>query len=172
MSTIRNQSLIRRNDKCPCGSGKKFKVCHSPDAPEMRKSYAPQARAMNYIDTGESAVRYVICDNTGVKFFVDIDGKVLVFATREDATAIALLEDFADQAPGEINVAGVGPTKWERLQEKLPYIEVKSVEHAVELVRERIAKMKEELNAQERNTEESSQQETPPPEGQKGGSGA
>ncbi len=171
MSTIRNQSLIRRNDKCPCGSGKKFKVCHSPDSPAMKSGYAPQARAMNYIDTGESPVKYVICDDTGVKFFSDVDNKILVFSSREEASAIVALEEFAEQAPGEINIAGVGPTKWEHLQAKLPYVEVQSVEHGVELVHARIAKMKELTDGQE-GTEETTQQESPAPEGQESGSGA
>jgi hypothetical protein len=138
MTTIRKNSIIKRNDRCPCGSGKKFKSCHSPDAPSNRNSYAPAAKAASYIDTGESAVKYVICDDTGVKFFSDIDNKILVFSSREEAVAIAHLEEFADQAPGEINVAGVGPTKWEHLQATLPFIEVKSVEHAVELIKARM----------------------------------
>lgn len=149
MSTIRKDSIIKRNDRCPCGSGKKFKVCHSPDAPQNRMSYSAPAKAMNYIDTGESAVRYVICDQTGVKFFSDVDNKILVFNSREDATAVALLDEFGSQEPGEINVAGVGPTKWEHLQSKLPFIEVESIEHAIELVRARIAKMQEQIRDEE-----------------------
>lgn len=159
MSTIRKDSIIKRNDRCPCGSGKKFKACHSPDAPQNRVSYSAPAKAMSYIDTGESAVRYVICDRTGVKFFSDVDNKILVFKSREDATAVALLDEFGSQEPGEINVAGVGPTKWEHLQAKLPFIEVESVEHAVELVRARIAKMQEQISGQEsqENKEENPQ---------------
>lgn len=149
MSTIRKDSVIKRNDRCPCGSGKKFKTCHSPDAPQHRVSYAAPAKAMNYIDTGELAVRYVICDNTGVKFFSDVDNKIIVFPSRESATAVALLAEFSDQAAGEINVAGVGPTKWEHLQAKLPFIEVESVEHAIDLVRARIAKMQEQISGEE-----------------------
>ena len=127
---IREGDIIRRNERCPCGSGRKFKVCHSPDAPAIRNSYAAKARSMSYIDTGESPVRYVICDETGVRFFADVENRIIVFPTREMATAIAMLEDFSEQAPGEINVAGVGETKWERLKEKLPYIEVETVEQA------------------------------------------
>lgn len=149
MSTIRKDSIIKRNDRCPCGSGKKFKACHSSDAPQNRMSYAAPARAMSYIDTGESAVRYVICDSTGVKFFSDVDNKILVFPSREAATAVALLDVFDSQAPGEINVAGVGPTKWEHLQAKLPFIEVESVEHAITLVHARITKMQEQISGQE-----------------------
>lgn len=160
MSTIRKDSIIKRNDRCPCGSGKKFKSCHSPTAPHNHASqYATQARAMQYIDTGESAVRYVICDRTGVKFFSDVDNKILVFPSREIATAVALLDEFGSQEPGEINVAGVGPTKWEHLQAKLPFVEVESVERAVELVRARIAKMQEQISGQE--SQESKEEESP-----------
>lgn len=155
MSTIRKDSIIKRNDRCPCGSGKKFKACHSADAPQNRVNYVTPARSMNYIDTGESAVRYVICDRTGVKFFSDVENKILVFPSREAATAVALLDEFSSQEPGEINVAGVGPTKWEHLQAKLPFIEIESVEHAIELVRARIAKMQEQISGQESQEKES-----------------
>lgn len=159
MSTIRKDSIIKRNDRCPCGSGKKFKACHSPDAPQNRVSYSAPAKAMSYIDTGESAVRYVICDRTGVKFFSDVDNRILVFPSRETATAVALLDEFGSQEPGEINVAGVGPTKWEHLQTKLPFIEVESVEQAIELVRARIDKMQEQISGEEsqENKEENPQ---------------
>lgn len=159
MSTIRKDSIIKRNDRCPCGSGKKFKVCHSADAPQNRVNYVAPQRSMNYIDTGESAVRYVICDRTGVKFFSDVDNRILVFPSRETATAVALLDEFGSQEPGEINVAGVGPTKWEHLQAKLPFVEVESVEHAIELVRARIAKMQEQISGEE---SQESKEESPP----------
>lgn len=136
MTTIRHDApKIRRNERCPCGSTKKFKHCCLPAYSGLNKKPKP---AVHYIDSGEEAVRWVICDDTGRKFFSDKDGRILVFTARELATAIALLEDFSDQAPGEINVAGVGPTKWELLKEKLPYVEVESVEAAVALVRERM----------------------------------
>jgi hypothetical protein len=171
VSTIRNDSIIRRNDRCPCGSGKKFKACHSPDAPQNRKNYFAPQRSMSYIDTGESAVRYVICDRTGVKFFSDVDNKILVFPSRDAATAVALMEEFASQEPGEINVAGVGATKWEHLQSKLPFIEVESIEQAMELVRARIAKMQEQISGQEsqegkeKSTEENQQPDAVAPSG-------
>jgi hypothetical protein len=44
-------------------------------------------------------------------------------------------------------VAGVGPTKWQTLQEKLPYIEVEDAETAVALIRERIEYAKEQIDA-------------------------
>jgi hypothetical protein len=52
---------------------------------------------------------------------------------------------FADREPGEINVAGVGPTKWAHLQETLPFLEVVSVEQALALIDERINSQKAEL---------------------------
>ena len=170
MSTIRKDSVIKRNDRCPCGSGKKFKACHSPDAPQNRVSYSAPAKAMSYIDTGESPVRYVICDRTGVKFFSDVENKILVFSSREIATAVALLDEFSSQEPGEINVAGVGPTKWEHLQSKLPFIEVDSVEQAVELVRARIAKMQEQISGQE--TQESKEENSQAADNGPAGGGA
>lgn len=165
MSTIRRNSFVKRNDRCPCGSGQKFKRCCSPEASRHPQSYMKPVR---YIDTGEEAIRYVIADNTGVKFFSDKDNKVLVFQTRQDAIAIAQLEEFADQDPGDINVAGVGPTKWERLKEKLPYVEVTDVDHAIALVRERIElqrakleSMSDEVDQEEENRhEEKAESET------------
>jgi len=93
---------------------------------------------VQYIDTGEAGVRWVICDDTGVKFFADIDNRILVFKTRADATTVALLDDFAGQEAGEINVASVGPTKWAHLQETLPFVEIDDVQAGIELLRARI----------------------------------
>jgi hypothetical protein len=53
----------------------------------------------------------------------------------------------ASQEPGEINVAGVGETKFAHLCETLPYVEVESAEQAVELVRGRITARRAELEA-------------------------
>jgi hypothetical protein len=130
----RGGMIVRRNDRCPCNSGKKFKFCCSPEAPAIVQA-AP--RRPLFIDSGESPVRWVICDPSGVRFFADKDNRALLFDTYEDALQVARLEDFADQNPGEINVAGVGPTKLELLKEKIPYVEV-DVEIATQLVRERI----------------------------------
>lgn len=135
MSTIRRGSIGRRNDRCVCGSGKKFKHCCSPDASNRPTQYV---KPVQYIDTGEEAVRWVICDDTGVKFFSDKDNRILVFKTRAAATAVALLNDFAAQEAGEINVAGVGATKWAHLQEILPFVEIDDVHKGIELLRERI----------------------------------
>lgn len=135
MTPIRKSATLKRNDRCSCGSGKKYKYCCIADAepqPEFQ-------RAVHYIDSGEEAVRWVISDSSGTKFFSDKDGRVLVFADKAAATGIAMLDDFADQEPGEINVAAVGPTKWQILQDKLPFIEVDNVDVAAALVRERIA---------------------------------
>ena len=136
MSTIRRGNIVRRNDRCVCGSGKKFKHCCSPDAASRPKQYVQPS--VRYIDTGEEAVRWVICDDTGVKFFSDKDNRILVFKTRAAATAVALLDDFAAQESGEINIAGVGLTKWAHLQEILPFVEIDDVHDGIALLRERI----------------------------------
>lgn len=137
MSTIRRGNVLRRNDRCVCGSGKKFKHCCSPDAPNQPRAM-PHAQPVQYIDTGEEPVRWVICDDTGVKFFSDKDNRILVFKTKADATTVALLDDFAGQEAGEINVAGVGPTKWAHLQEILPFVEIDDVEAGIALLRARM----------------------------------
>ena len=135
MSTIRRGNIVRRNDRCVCGSNKKFKHCCSPDAPNWPKQYV---KPVQYIDSGEESVRWVICDKTGVKFFSDKDNRILVFKTRADATTLALLDDFADQEAGDINVAGVGASKWAHLQKILPFVEVDYVSTGIELLRERM----------------------------------
>lgn len=142
MNPMKRGTGIRRNDRCICGSGKKFKYCCSPAA--VKQPDAPQKKT-HYIDTGEVPVRYVICDARGTSFFCDKDGKILVFAARADALAIATLDEFANQEPGEINVAGVGKTKWEHLQTTLPHIEVATVDEAIEIIRARIAHMQAKL---------------------------
>lgn len=123
--------MLRRNDRCMCGSGLKYKNCHGRPANSVRKK-------IGYIDSGEEPVRWVISDRVGTSFFSTKDNAILVFQTRGDAYEIATMEEFQTQEPGEINVAGVGPAKWVHLQEKLPFIEVDSVGHAKQLVYERI----------------------------------
>jgi hypothetical protein len=126
---------IRRNDRCICGSGKKFKYCCSATA--VRQPGSP-VKKTHYIDTGEVPVRYVITDEKGTSFFSTKDNQVIVFQNRADAIAIATLDDFAAAEAGEINVAGVGETKWKHLQEKLPFVEVNSAEEAAVFIRERM----------------------------------
>lgn len=145
MNPMKRAMGTRRNDRCICGSGKKHKYCCHPQAlsqPEVTK------KKTHYIDSGESAVRYVICDGRGTSFFVDKDGRILVFQNRADAIAVATLDEFNVVEPGEINVAGVGPTKWQHLQDTLPYVEAENAEQAVTLVRERIQAMQASLGVQ------------------------
>lgn len=125
----------RRNDRCVCGSGKKFKYCCHPHSVRQ-----PQKK-VHYIDTGELPVRYVITDEKGTSFFSTKENKIIVFQNRADALAIATLDDFASSEVGEINVAGVGETKWKHLQETLPFVEVANAEEAAVLVRERMEHM-------------------------------
>jgi SEC-C motif len=135
MNPMKRAIGTRRNDRCICGSGKKYKYCCHPQALEQ-----PQVtkKKTHYIDTGEAAVRYVICDGRGTSFFVDKDSRIIVFSSKPDAIAVATMDEFNVVEPGEINVAGVGPTKWEHIQKTLPFVEVENAEMAVTLVRERI----------------------------------
>ena len=124
----------KRNAKCDCGSNKKFKSCCSPTAPPS----VPQS-AVPYVDTGEAAVRWVICNGAGTALFADKDNRALVFTKKDVAYEIARLEDFSAQAPGEINVGAVGATKWAHLQERILFIELDDVAEATRILRERIA---------------------------------
>jgi hypothetical protein len=145
MNPMKRAMGTRRNDRCICGSGKKHKYCCHSQAlaqPKVTK------KKTHYIDSGETAVRYVICDGRGTSFFVDKDGRILVFQNRADAIAVATLDEFNVVEPGEINVAGVGPTKWQHLQDTLPYVEAENAEHAVTLVRERMLIMQAALGVQ------------------------
>lgn len=150
MPTIRKNraNLIRRNDRCPCGSNAKYKHCCSPDAVARVMTRRMQEHARQYIDSGEEAIRWVIVDGSGRRFFVDKDGRILVFNDKHLAHAIVQLEEFNTQAPGEINVAGVGPTKWQHLQDTLPFVDVADIESAAEMVRERIAAARARLEAE------------------------
>jgi hypothetical protein len=142
MNPIRRAIGTRRNDRCICGSGKKHKYCCYQQAiaqPQIRQ------KKTHYIDTGEVAVRYVICDGKGTSFFVDKDGRILVFLTRADAIAVATMDEFNAVEPGEINVAGVGETKWAHLQLTLPYVEIPTAEDAVAVIRDRMQFMQTKL---------------------------
>jgi hypothetical protein len=91
-----------------------------------------------FIDSGEEPIRWVVTNDKATAFFVDKQGRILVFADRDIAVAIAQLDLFASQVENEINIAGIGPTKWQKLQETLPFIEVESLELALAMVKERI----------------------------------
>jgi len=129
----KTRSRVGRNEPCPCGSGSKFKYCHG--LPESSQ-YVPTIK--NYIDTGETPVRWVISNDSGTGFFADKQGRIMVFADKATAVQIAQLEIFTPQTDNEINVAGVGPSKWQHLQETLPFLEVLSAEMAIALIHERI----------------------------------
>lgn len=43
----RNETLPGRNDKCPCGSGKKFKHCHLPIARDKVQKQVIEQRNKN-----------------------------------------------------------------------------------------------------------------------------
>lgn len=132
---LRREPKPRRNEKCFCGSGRKYKYCHAKNA-----TVQPQLRECTYIDDGETAVRYVIANERATGFFSTAANAILVFRDRATATAIATLPEFDGQQPGEINVASVGETKFKVLQEKLPFVEIDEgdVETAVALVRQRL----------------------------------
>lgn len=127
---------IGRNQICFCGSGKKFKKCcirrHRSTWKTMPNS---EPRAIDY---GEDAVRWVICDKTGTQFFVDKQGRILVFTDKQTARDAATLDVFDNPETDEINVAGVGQTKWQKIQDALPHVEVPNIETATALIRERI----------------------------------
>lgn len=150
MSTIRNSPhYAKRNDPCPCGSGRKWKKCCSENAPRATVTMPSQPQRQVYIDSGEDAVRWVIANDTGRAFFSDKDNRVLVFTDRAVAVALAALSDFESQLPNEINIAGVGPSKFEHLKEIMPYVEISDIDTAAALVRERIAVKTAELQTNE-----------------------
>ena len=149
MVSLSRGSMLSRNARCFCGSGKKYKQCCSPFAARTNKP------AKNYFDEGEPPVRYVICDAAGTSFFCDKDGRIIVFQARSDANAITKLDDFKDQEPGEINIAGVGATKWAHLQKTFPYCEPESLDAAIELVRARIEHQRRQLTESDDATAES-----------------
>jgi hypothetical protein len=92
-----------------------------------------------YIDSGESPIRWVIANETATAFFSDVKNRILVFADRQIAVDVIRLELFTGAGDNEINLAGVGPTKWQHLQDTLPFIEVSSLDMAQALLQERIS---------------------------------
>lgn len=137
---------FRRNDICFCGSGRKFKRCclnrHRSTWKTMPNS---EPRAIDY---GEDAVRWIICDQTGTQFFVDKQGRILIFTDKQTAHAAATLDLFGAPESGEINVAGVGQTKWQKIQDELPHVDVPNIETAIALIRERIDDQMAQLSAE------------------------
>lgn len=154
MPITKDPNFPKRNETCPCGSGLKFKRCHGFNA---GREAAPAGPGVGYIDSGEPPVRWVITNSTGTGFFSDEYNKILVFTDKAAAFAVAHLEEFSGQEPGEINVAGVGETKFTHLRETLPFIEVSDVEHAVRLVRGRIEARRAELETHTEGTTDGNQ---------------
>lgn len=128
---------VGRNQQCPCNSGKKYKKCCINKRGRSLWNTMPDIKE-RAIDYGEDAIKWVICDERGTKFFVDKQGRILVFSDKAVARAAATLEVFKDQAPNEINVAGVGPTKWKKIQDELPHVEIENIDMATALINERI----------------------------------
>lgn len=143
----RPSTRIGRNERCPCGSAMKFKRCHgrSPDAVD-----APIRQ--QYIDSGETPVRWVIANETATAFFSDIKNRILVFTDRQIAVDVINLEIFATAGDNEINLAGVGPTKWQHLQDTLPFVEVSSFAMAEALLQERISQKTSEMMSGDETT--------------------
>lgn len=136
------RTRIGRNEPCPCNSGSKFKVCHGkPESSQLR----PELR--QYVDQGETPIRWVVANSSGTGFFADKENRIMVFPTRSLALEVARLELFAIQDVNEINVAGVGPTKWAHLQATLPFLEVDSKEMAIALIDARIEAQHTALNS-------------------------
>lgn len=169
MPIRKNQPFVGRNERCPCGSGQKFKRCHGFHA---GREAAPAGPGVGYIDSGEAAVRWVITDSRGTSFFADKDNRVLVFTDKALAFAVAHLDEFSSQEPGEINVAGVGESKFKHLCEILPYVEVSDVETAVALVRERIAARETETPTEVEGKTDGNQNQEDSAQGQQDGGSA
>jgi hypothetical protein len=129
----KTRTRVGRNEPCPCGSTTKFKYCHG-----LAENSQLVPTIKNYIDSGENPIKWVISNDTGTAFFADKQSRIMVFSDKALAVQIAKLDIFATQSPNEINVAGVGPTKWQHLQETLPFLEVPSAEMAIALIQERI----------------------------------
>lgn len=146
------RKYIGRNETCPCGSNVKFKRCHGKNPGDNRL-----VTRKEYIDSGEASIRWVIANENATAFFSDIKNRILVFTDRQVAADVIRLDLFASAGENEINLAGVGPTKWQHLQETLPFIEVGSLEMAKALLQERIEQKTEEINSAEKADNETEQ---------------
>jgi len=87
----------------------------------------------------------------------------MVFTTRDSAEAIARMSEFDDQVPGEINVVGVGKTKWKLLSERLPVVEFsdETLADAQQSIRDKIAFALEQYETEEVEEEVAAEAEKP-----------
>lgn len=143
---LRREARPRRNERCFCGSGKKYKYCHARNAVAQ-----PHKRDTAYLDYDEVPIRFVIANSEGTGFFSTKDGKIMVFMSAHSAEAIARLPEFDDQVPGEINIVGIGHTKWQFFQERLPTVEFSDDAQAVaaQCIRDKISHALEQYEAAE-----------------------
>lgn len=151
---LRREARPRRNARCFCGSGKKYKHCHAKNA-------VPQPPPPLPVDLDDIPVRFVIANSEGRAFFSTKDGKIMVFTSAAGANAIARLPDFDDQVPGEINVVGIGETKWSLFRERLPFVEFDDSAHevAARCIRDKLEFAREQYESE---TEESSEEADTP----------
>ena len=101
-------SKVRRNDPCPCKSGKKFKNCCGQGVKGDR--FMSDVISI----TGSTTHHYFIAseDFEPVR---DFDGKILVFTDRGKATAWGHSHTPL-QCPEPFAVVGMGDEKWAMFQ--------------------------------------------------------
>ena len=113
--TAREVSVIRRNDPCPCGSGRRFKRCCllRPPGPGDRTAgefrfepgsyggpggYVPSLACLRESSSGQKHYRFVLANPSHV---VDSDREAVARATADFSEA-----SRADDASGSIEAMG------------------------------------------------------------------
>lgn len=123
---------VGRNDPCSCGSDRKFKkCCGAKSKDQVRHVHRLQA-------TQNEPVRFFVSEPPPPGFddlipVMDVEGDILVFADRP--TSMQFIDaNFPNESYMSI---GMGDAKWAMFQEDCTYVEVKDLDHANELLRDR-----------------------------------
>jgi len=111
---------VGRNEKCPCGSGKKYKRCCGLGVNE-------NFFQTDVIKVTENKTHHFILCSVGVEkdegAITDENGKVLVFLSR--SASMQFVHKYLNEEDNVISI-GMGDQKWALFQKEVAYVLVNS----------------------------------------------
>ena len=81
---LENYNSIGRNEKCPCGSGKKFKKCHLPWAEETLRELREKEARLEPMEMNRYAVTMERQSESAIRRFLTSKGMTSLFQQLKD----------------------------------------------------------------------------------------
>jgi len=115
--------IAKRNDPCPCGSGKKYKKCCGGNntwmtTPTVIPGVDPLIKVHHFF------LFWVDVNKELKDTMIKEDGKVLVFTSRAASMQYANNKFAVQLKEREIISAGMGDVKWKNFVEEFEYVVV------------------------------------------------